>query len=101
FAIALAMATSGIANGLANPTLHSMMTLRPPAAVRPNVLTAFMTASSIGAPVAVVVAGAAFKPLGSRVVIAIATAVLVCAGLFVAHAFTRSAAEKRTIREAL
>jgi MFS family permease len=95
YAIVLAMATSGLGNGLANPTLHSMMTLRPPAPVRPNVLTAFMTASAIGAPVAVVVAGAAFKPLGSRVVIAIAAAVLVCVGLFVAHAFMRSAAEKR------
>lgn len=100
-AIALAMATSGIGNGLANPTLHSMMTLRPPAPVRPNVLTAFMTASAIGAPVAVVVAGAAFKPLGARMVVAIAAAVLVCAGLFAARAFMRSDAEERPVAEPL
>jgi hypothetical protein len=65
---------SGIANGLVNPTVHSFITLRPPAAVRAKVLTATMTASALGTPVALGVAAVAFSAYGTRHVIAFAAA---------------------------
>jgi predicted MFS family arabinose efflux permease len=73
-AVAGALALSGLANGLVNPTLHSMLTLRPPAAVRAKALTAMSTASSLGTPLALAVAGPAFAAFGSRHVIAAAAA---------------------------
>jgi len=71
-AVAGALALSGLANGLVNPTLHSVLTLRPPAAVRAKALTAMSTASSIGTPIALAVAAPAFAAFGSRHVIAAA-----------------------------
>jgi len=73
-AVAGALALSGLANGLVNPTLHSMLTLRPPAAVRAKALTAMSTASSLGTPLALAVAAPAFAAFGSRHVIAVAAA---------------------------
>jgi len=73
-AVAGALALSGLANGLVNPTLHSVLTLRPPAAVRAKALTAMSTASSIGTPIALAVAAPAFAAFGSRHVIAAAAA---------------------------
>jgi predicted MFS family arabinose efflux permease len=73
-AIAAALALSGLANGLVNPTLHTFLTLRPPAAVRAKVLTALFTASSLATPAALVVAALAFPLYGSRHVVAVAAA---------------------------
>jgi predicted MFS family arabinose efflux permease len=73
-AVAGALALSGLANGLVNPTLHSVLTLRPPAAVRAKALTAMSTASSLGTPLALAVAAPAFAAFGSRHVIAVAAA---------------------------
>jgi predicted MFS family arabinose efflux permease len=73
-AVAGGLALSGLANGLVNPTLHSMLTLRPPAAVRAKALTAMSTASSLGTPLALAVAAPAFAAFGSRHVIAVAAA---------------------------
>jgi predicted MFS family arabinose efflux permease len=69
-----ALALSGIANGMVNPTLHAFLTLRPPAPVRAKALTAANAASSIGAPVALALAAPAFAAYGSRHVAAVAAA---------------------------
>lgn len=73
-AVAGALALSGIANGLINPTLHAFLTLRPPAAVRAKALTATFTASTLGTPIALAVAASAFAAYGSRHVLAVAAA---------------------------
>ena len=73
-AVAAALAVSGVANGLANPTLHAMLTLRPPPAVRAKAMTAIFTASALGAPLALAVAAPAFGAYGSRHVLAVAAA---------------------------
>jgi MFS family permease len=73
-AVAGALALSGIANGLVNPTLHAFLTLRPPAAVRAKALTATFTASSLGTPIALAAAALAFPAYGSRHVVAFAAA---------------------------
>ena len=73
-AVAGAMALSGVANGLINPTLHAFLTLRPPVAVRAKALTATFTASVLGTPLALALAAPAFAVYGSRHVIAVAAA---------------------------
>jgi hypothetical protein len=73
-AVAGALAASGIANGLVNPTLHAFLTLRPPAAVRAKALTAMSTASTLGTPIALALAAPAFAVYGSRHVAAVAAA---------------------------
>jgi predicted MFS family arabinose efflux permease len=73
-AVAGALAFSGIANGLVNPTLHAFLTLRPPPTIRAKALTAMSTASMMGAPIALAAAGPAFAAYGSRHVVAVAAA---------------------------
>jgi predicted MFS family arabinose efflux permease len=73
-AVAAALALSGVANGLINPTLHAFLTLRPPVAVRAKALTATFTASVVGTPIALAVAAPAFAAYGSRHVIGVAAA---------------------------
>jgi hypothetical protein len=70
--LAGALALSGLANGLVNPTIHAFCTLRPPLAVRAKTLTALFTASSLGTPIALAVAAVAFPLYGARHVVAFA-----------------------------
>jgi predicted MFS family arabinose efflux permease len=72
--LAGALALSGLANGLVNPTIHAFVTLRPPLAVRAKALTALFTASTFGSPVALAVAAVAFPLYGARHVVAFAAA---------------------------
>jgi MFS family permease len=66
----LAVGTAGVLNGLVNPSMHSILTLRPPAAVRAKVMTATLTLSSAGGPLALIVAAPAFGAVGPRPVFA-------------------------------
>ena len=70
--LGIALAISGLANGLVNPTIHSLFTLRPPPSVRAKVMTATYTASTLAAPAALLAAGPALSALGSRAVLAAA-----------------------------
>jgi predicted MFS family arabinose efflux permease len=94
-AVAAALALSGVANGLVNPTLHSMLTLRPPAAVRAKALTAMSTASTLGTPIALAVAAPAFAAFGSRHVIAAAAAGQLAAMSYAALVTIRHLARER------
>jgi predicted MFS family arabinose efflux permease len=93
--VAASLALSGLANGLINPTLHSMLTLRPPAAVRAKALTAMSTASSLGTPIAVAVAAPAFAAFGSRHVIAAAAAGQLAAMSYAGFVTVRHLARER------
>jgi MFS family permease len=95
-AVAGALALSGIANGLVNPTVHSFITLRPPAAVRAKVLTATMTASSLGTPLALGAAALAFSVYDSRHVLAAAAAGQLAAMSYAAFITLRYLALERT-----
>jgi len=94
-AVAGALALSGIANGLVNPTLHAFLTLRPPAAVRAKALTATFTASSLGTPLALAVAAPAFAAYGSRHVVAVAAAGQLAAMNYAAVITLRHVARER------
>ena len=87
--IAAALGLSGLGNGLVNPTLHSLLTLSPPVRVRPNVITAMFTASAIGAPAALLVAGPAFSAFGSRTVVACAVGLQLLAMIWLGSASLR------------
>ena len=94
-AVGGALALSGVANGLVNPTLHAFLTLRPPAAVRAKALTAMSTASAIGGPAAIAAAGPAFKAFGSRHVVAVAAAGQLLAMCYAAVVTVRHLAQER------
>jgi len=66
----LAVGTAGVLNGLVNPSMHSILTLRPPAAVRAKVMTATLTLSTAGGPLALIAAAPAFGAVGPRPVFA-------------------------------
>jgi predicted MFS family arabinose efflux permease len=83
-AVAAAVLLVGVVNGLVNPALHSLFTLRPPAAVRAKVMTATLTLSQAGAPLALVAAGPAFAAFGARPVFAAVALTQTCARVIAA-----------------
>jgi MFS family permease len=74
-AIGAALFISGLVNGLVNPALHSIVTLRPPAAIRGKVMSALLTLSQVGGPLALLAAGPALGAFGARPVFAVVAAV--------------------------
>ncbi len=55
--VATALLLSGLANGIVNPTLHALLTLAIPPAVRQQALTAFLAADQLAAPLGFLGAG--------------------------------------------
>ena len=55
--VATALFLSGLANGIVNPTLHALLTLAIPPAVRQQALTAFLAADQLAAPLGFLGAG--------------------------------------------
>lgn len=74
-AVGAALCAAGLANGLVNPALHSILTLRPPAAIRGKVMSALLTLSQVGGPLALLAAGPALGAFGARPVFAVVAAV--------------------------
>ena len=70
-ALALAglILASGIANGLVNPSLHTIMTLRVPAPLRPNVLTTSMVGWAVVNPLGLFVTGPVLDAFGTTPVL--------------------------------
>jgi MFS family permease len=85
----IALLASGVANGIVNPPAHALLTLRPPPAVRPHVLTALFTASTLAAPAALVLAGPAFESHGPRWVLGVAVAAQTAAAALIAASSRR------------
>lgn len=64
-----ALVVSGIANGLVNPSLHTLMTLRIPPALRPTVMTAMTMVFVLVQPLGVFGAGPVLDEFGPRPVL--------------------------------
>ena len=64
-----ALVVSGIANGLVNPSLHTLMTLRIPPALRPTVMTTMMMVFVLVQPLGVFGAGPVLDEFGARPVL--------------------------------
>jgi MFS family permease len=64
-----AILTSGIANGICNPSIHSIWTLRMPEAVRAKAMTASVALWGFGQPLGLVIAGPVLAAYGARPVL--------------------------------
>jgi MFS family permease len=64
-----AILASGIANGVCNPSIHALWTLRIPVAMRPKAMAASGTIWALGMPVGLLVAGPILSLFGARPVL--------------------------------
>jgi MFS family permease len=62
--VALALLLAGLANGIVNPSLHALLTLRLPPAIRTQGLSAILTADMLLAPAGYLVAGVVLQHRG-------------------------------------
>jgi len=85
-----AIFVSGIANGICNPSIHTIMTLRMPPAIRAKAMTANMTIWGLGMPLGLIVAGPVLSAYGARPVLVGFAAVQTMAMLGVAAASLRA-----------
>ena len=83
-----ALVASGIGNGLINPSLHAIITLRIPVALRPSVMSGLMSLHMIAMPIGILGAGPLLDAFGVGPVFAACAAVqtLVMAGVALAAA---------------
>jgi MFS family permease len=66
---ALALGLSGLANGIVNPPIHSMMTLRVPPRLRPSVLTVNVMIFGLAQPLGVFGVGPVLDAFGAQPVL--------------------------------
>jgi predicted MFS family arabinose efflux permease len=94
-AAVVALFTSGLANGLINPSLHAIITLRIPPALRGTVMTSLMTLYALAMPIGILGAGPLLDAFGVDPVFAAAAAVqtLVMAAIAVSAVRARDATE--------
>jgi len=64
-ALFVAVLVSGVANGICNPSIHSIWTLRMPPSVRPKAMAASTTIWGLGMPLGLVAAGPALSAFGT------------------------------------
>jgi MFS family permease len=69
YGLAALILASGIANGLVNPSLHTITTLRVPPPLRPNVLTTAMVGWAVVNPLGLFVAGPVLDAFGTTPVL--------------------------------
>jgi MFS family permease len=87
-----AIGASGLANGLINPSLHAIITLRIPPELRATVLSSFMTIMALAMPIGILGAGPLLDQLGVSPVFAIGAAVQTAVMALVAGAAVRAKA---------
>jgi MFS family permease len=90
-AVVATMAVSGLANGIANPPVHAIFTLRTPRALRAKVWSVVVAATAVLAPVALATAGVVLETDGFRPVILALVAVQSVAAI----AFTTAGLRER------
>jgi MFS family permease len=86
---------SGIANGLVNPSLHAITTLRVPPALRPNVFTTSMVLWAVVNPLGLFVSGPVLDAFGTAPVLVGFAAVQTVAMAIVALAAAREHGRRR------
>jgi predicted MFS family arabinose efflux permease len=64
-ALFVAVLASGVANGICNPSIHSIWTLRMAPAIRPKAMAASTTIWGLGIPLGLVAAGPALSAFGT------------------------------------
>ena len=66
WAMFTAVLVSGLGNGICNPTIHSIFTLRMPPAIRAKAMAAGATIWGLGTPLGLVIAGPVLSFYGAR-----------------------------------
>jgi predicted MFS family arabinose efflux permease len=69
WAISAALALSGLANGLVNPPIHTLMTLRVPPLLRPTVMTVMVMVYGLAQPIGVFCVGPILDAAGPQPVL--------------------------------
>ena len=92
-----AILLSGIANGLVNPSLHTVSTLRVPPQLRPTVLTTTMVGWAVVNPMGLFIAGPVLDAFGTRPVLIGFAAVQTVTMAIVATAALRELARRREL----
>jgi MFS family permease len=92
-----ALLASGVANGLVNPSLHAIVTLRIPPSLRATVMTSLMTLYSLAMPIGILGAGPLLDAFGVAPVFAICAAIqtVVMAGVALAARRAQVGSESR------
>ena len=100
-AYSAALVASGLGNGLCNPSIHSLMTLRIPPALRPTVMTTMMMLFALVQPVAVFGVGPVLDAFGPEpVLIGFAVAQTVAMAAIAASALSARSAAPADVRPA-
>lgn len=73
--VAVTLVLSGLANGVVNPSIHAILTLRPPPALRANVMAVVMTLFAVTTPLGLVGAGPLLDEFGLDLVFALCAAI--------------------------
>lgn len=87
-----ALLVSGLANGVINPSLHAIVTLRIPPPLRPTVMTGLMTLYALAMPIGILGAGPLLDAFGVDPVFALCAAIQTGAMAAVALAALRARA---------
>jgi MFS family permease len=91
-----ALFASGVANGLINPSLHAIITLRIPPALRGTVMTSLMTLYALAMPIGILGAGPLLDAYGVAPVFALCAAIQTFAMAGLASAALQAQAGRRT-----
>jgi predicted MFS family arabinose efflux permease len=87
------LGASGLANGLINPSLHAIITLRIPPELRATVISSFMTVFALAMPIGILGAGPILDYVGVEPLFAICAAIQTMVMLLVALAALRARRE--------
>ena len=90
WALVAALAASGLANGLVNPSLHAIQTLRIPPALRARTLTAYGTVFAVVTPLGLLAAGPVLDAFGVRPVFVAVAAIQTIAMAAISYAALRA-----------
>jgi MFS family permease len=88
-----AVLASGVANGVCNPSIHAIFTLRMPPPIRPKAMAASGTLWALGTPLGLLVAGPILSLFGARPVLVGFAAVQTVCMLGVAAVSVRASAQ--------
>jgi MFS family permease len=100
-AMCAVLVASGVANGLVNPSIHSLMTLRIPPGLRPTVMTTMMLVWAAAYPLGLFAAGPMLDALGAQpVLVAFAAVQTVTMGIVALVSARAAPAPKPVIEQA-
>ncbi|HYZ76145.1 MAG TPA: MFS transporter [Gaiellaceae bacterium] len=94
-AIAAGIFVSGLFNGLVNPSIHAILTLRAPSSIRPRVLTATGTVLMLSGPIGLAASGPVLDAAGAHPVLIGFAAVQTAAMALCSLASLRARATRR------